>query len=178
MHFYDVHSCAIYFSDSSESSPGKFAGFRQRLLRKYGWVYGYLIQRQQQIQKELQTLELEDPLHKVVHRVRPSQMQKVMQAREESFLKKRSQMDSALADTLNYFSQWHSYFGQPPEKKAVATREKDLDKKAPGNGSGKGKVSLQQQKQMENSKDTVLKQFKSAAKDSENKAKAVGKKRK
>jgi len=141
-------------------------------------MYGYLIQRQQQIQKELQTLELEDPLHKVVHRVRPSQMQKVMRAREESFLKKRSHMDSELADALNYLSQWHSYFGQPSEKKDLAMRGKDKDKKSQGDVSGKGKMSLQQQKQLENSKDNVVKQFKGAAKDNDNKSKAVGKKKK
>lgn len=163
---------------SSESSPDKFAGFRQRLMRKYGWMYGYLTQRQQQIQKELQTLELEDPLHKVVHRVRPSQMQKVLRAREESFLKRRSQMDNALADTLTYFSQWHSYFGQPPERKDLARKDKDKDSKGQVGGGGKGKVGLQQQKQVESSKENVVKQFKSAAKDSDNKEKAVGKKRK
>lgn len=143
-------------------------------MRKYGWMYGYLTQRQQQIQKELQALELDDPLHKVVHRVRPSQMQKVLRAREESFLKKRSQMDNALSDTLTYFSQWHSYFGQPPEKKDLAKRDKEKDIK----GQGKGKVSLQQQKQAESSKENVLKQLKSAAKESDNKGKAGGKKKK
>ena len=141
-------------------------------------MYGYLTQRQLQIQKELQALELDDPLHKVVHRVRPSQMQKVLRAREESFLKKRSQMDNALSDTLTYFSQWHSYFGQPPEKKDLARKDKDKDIKGQGGGSGKGKVSLQQQKQVESTKENVLKHLKSAAKESDNKGKAGGKKKK
>ena len=127
---------------SPAKSPGKgdkqtievdrFAGFRQRLLRKYGWLYGYLAERQGHLRAELQKLELDDPINKVLHRVRPSQLQKVQRAREDAFLLQRSQLDSALAEVLSHMSSWQSYFGPPQILEKMdpwkANREKDSKK--------------------------------------------------
>ena len=61
----------------SSGTEDRFQGFRDRLQAKYAWLYGYLCSTQATLWAKLEDMEHNDPIGKVLHRVRPSEREKV-----------------------------------------------------------------------------------------------------
>ncbi|RYH31300.1 hypothetical protein EON65_02955 [archaeon] len=89
----------------------RFVGFRDRLLSKYGFVYAFLSYRYDVLSKEIGDLRFVDPLDKVIHRVRPSQMRDVLYSREHNFLQQKFELEDELNEAIAKLSTWNSYFG-------------------------------------------------------------------
>eukprot|EP01039_Chlorochromonas_danica_P001031 gene1031-1118_t len=89
----------------------RFAGFRARLLSKFSFLYAFLMYQHDDLLKELERHELRDPLDRVLHRVRPSQMKETLYSREHDFLQTREELQDELKDVVEKLSTWNSYFG-------------------------------------------------------------------
>ena len=89
----------------------RFAGFRNRLANKFAWMYGYLCLQQTQLCQEIANLAMVDPIEKVLHRVRPSQLQQVKRAREDEYQAQRQKLDARLEGVISKIAQWNTYFG-------------------------------------------------------------------
>lgn len=98
----------------------RFAGFRNRLANKFAWMHGYLCYRQACVVKEMEKLEMDDPLNKVHHRVRPSEFDKVDREREEGFLKKRAAMEAEYQELVERITAWNTYFGISHDQQQLA----------------------------------------------------------
>jgi hypothetical protein len=149
----------------------RFAGLRQRLCRRFGWLAGYLAREQAELLGQLRALALSDPADRVLHRVRPSQEAGEQRRREEAFLQARARLEDKLARSLARTAQWQGYFGapQPPEaanvtnaskKEAANVNKKETNnagkeasnagkkKVAPAVNAGKGEAAVRQMKQL------------------------------
>jgi len=137
----------------------RFAGLRQRLCRRFGWLAGYLAREQAELLGQLRALALSDPADRVLHRVRPSQEAGEQRRREEAFLQARARLEDKLARSLARTAQWQGYFGapQPPEAANVTNVNKKetsnaanagKKKVAPAVNAGKGEAAVRQMKQL------------------------------
>lgn len=95
------------------SSPeeDRFVGFRNRLTSKYALVYGYLCYEYDELTSEIGKLQYVDPIEKVIHRVRPSEMKTTLYEREHVFLQKKYTLEDKLKEVVAKLTQWNSYFG-------------------------------------------------------------------
>jgi len=113
----------------------RFHGFRFRLLNKFAWVYGYLNLRYIQLFKEIEAYDSTDPMGKVLHNIRPSTFEKYKRNIEDSFLKRKKQVESAVTDIVAKLSTWHTYFGLAWGGDAL---ESDLGENAEATDAGEG----------------------------------------
>ena len=99
-----------------DPAQDRFYGFRQRLKSKYNWLYGYLVQLQAQSMEELESLDINDPLFKVMHNIRPSELAKVRRETDRDFLRLKAESQKSLAEAISKLSVWNSYFGIEEDK--------------------------------------------------------------
>lgn len=97
--------------DEQGNAIDRFTGYRNRLANKFAWAYGYMCLQQTVLAKEIADLELEDPIEKVLHRERPSQLQQVQRAREDEFQAQRRALQARLAGLVEKVAAWNTYFG-------------------------------------------------------------------
>jgi hypothetical protein len=97
--------------DEQGQPVDRFLGFRRRLMNKYAWLYGYLCLQQASLCKEIADLAMVDPIDKVLHRVRPSQLEQVKRAREDEFQAQRRKLDAQLEGVIGKLASWNTYFG-------------------------------------------------------------------
>ena len=102
------------------SADDKFIGFRARLLNKFAWMHGYLCRQQEVTLMELEALNLKDPLHKVLHRIRPSVENKYVFETEEMFQAECRRLEARLQSIIPKLASINTYFGltvqQQPQK--------------------------------------------------------------
>lgn len=96
---------------ASPNEDDRFVGFRNRLASKYGFIYGYLCYRYDELTAEVGKLQYVDPIDKIVHRVRPSEMKTTLYSREHDFLQTKLDTEEHLKDVIAKLAQWNSYFG-------------------------------------------------------------------
>lgn len=89
----------------------RFFGFRNRLLNKYAWFYGYLMKRHEELAGEMRIVDDKDPTKKSTHRIRPSELRKIILSKENDFLQFKRTTDQALKDVIDKLTKWNSYFG-------------------------------------------------------------------
>lgn len=94
-----------------EPGTDRFAGFRNRLTNKHAWLFGYLCKEHEVLVQELVDHEKSDPLYKVLHRVRPSRKDQVVDEVEKNFLTKKHDLQRQLDDTIGHLVTWNTYFG-------------------------------------------------------------------
>lgn len=94
-----------------EHGHDRFFGFRNRLINKFSFIYGYLCRQREVILKDLNDLSLNDPIYKVLHRVRPSEREKVEFDQERIHLSKISKLQKELTEIMEKLSIWNTYFG-------------------------------------------------------------------
>lgn len=94
-----------------EPGTDRFAGFRNRLTNKHAWLFGYLCKEHEVLVQELVDHEKSDPLYKVLHRVRPSRKDQVVDEVEKNFLTKKQDLQRQLDDTIGHLVTWNTYFG-------------------------------------------------------------------
>jgi hypothetical protein len=97
--------------DEAGEPVDRFLGFRNRLGNKFAWMYGYLCLKQVTLSQEIADLALVDPFEKVLHRVRPSQLDQVKRAREDDYQAQRRQLDAQLETVVSRIAAWNTYFG-------------------------------------------------------------------
>jgi hypothetical protein len=105
--------------DEAGEPVDRFLGFRNRLANKFAWMYGYLCLRQVTLTQEIADLALVDPFEKVLHRVRPSQLEQVKRAREDEYQAQRRQLDAQLETVVSRIAAWNTYFGLVQDYGAV-----------------------------------------------------------
>ena len=108
----------LLLSEAQRADPkqDRFYGFRNRLLNKYAWLYGYLCKRHEELAEEMRTVDDKDPTKKTQHRLRPSELRKIILSRENDFLQFKKSTDQALKDVISKISTWrNSYFGRQEE---------------------------------------------------------------
>jgi hypothetical protein len=94
----------------------KFFGFRQRLEKRYSWLFAYYMKRFNETTTELEELLLEDPSMKVYHRIRPSQESAIQKAHETAYFKRKQKAEENYATLTHKLSQWNTYFGSAEER--------------------------------------------------------------
>jgi hypothetical protein len=104
------HSQPVTY-DEQGNPVDRFLGFRNRLSNKFAWMYGYLCLQQVTLGKEIADLALVDPIEKVLHRVRPSQLEQVKRAREDEYQAQRRKLDAQLEAVVSKLVTWNTYFG-------------------------------------------------------------------
>jgi hypothetical protein len=88
----------------------RFKGFRDRLAAKYAWLHGYLCKQQSAYWTDLERLELEDPLGQIVHRVRPSELERHVKTVDGAFVDRQRKLSEAYADVTARLATWNGYF--------------------------------------------------------------------
>ena len=103
----------LYTDPAIRDDPAqdRFHGFRIRLKGKYDWALGYLLMTQQRCLKELEDLELVDPLYKVKFNVRPSEAVRHQRDTDRVFMQQKAVVEKALVESISKQSMWNSYFG-------------------------------------------------------------------
>ena len=108
----------LYLSDEAKKNvkQDRFFGFRARLQNKYDWLHAYVLRQRDACIEHLKKLEMDDPMYKVQHRVRPSVAEKFQRANERKFLEAKAGTEDKLRDKLNKISCWNTYFGLASEE--------------------------------------------------------------
>jgi hypothetical protein len=96
----------------------RFQGFRNRLANKFAWAHGYMCLQQNNLLKEITDLAMVDPIEKVLHRVRPSQLEMVRRSREDTFQAERRVIEGKLDALIARIAAWNTYFGWAGEDSA------------------------------------------------------------
>jgi len=107
-HFKKGSAFAVVLDDQGND---RFLGFRNRIQSKLAWLYGFMCREREVILKELEDHEKSDPLYKVLHRVRPSRKDEIVDQMERQFLKTKGELQKRLDDVLTKLSAWNTYFG-------------------------------------------------------------------
>jgi hypothetical protein len=94
-----------------DNGQDRFLGFRNRLANKFAWLYAFLCLRAEILSKDLQDLDLSDPLDKILHRIRPSEFVKTAHSTEERFLDAKKKAESEYEDIIEKIRVWNTYFG-------------------------------------------------------------------
>ncbi len=102
---------SVLYTVLDENGNDRFLGFRNRLANKFAWMYGFLCRRAEILSKDLQDLDLNDPLEKVLHRVRPSEFTRTAQSTEERFLHEKKKVESEYEEIIQKIAAWNTYFG-------------------------------------------------------------------
>lgn len=103
----------FFLSEEAREDPAqdKFSSFRNKMLRKYAWLYGYLCKLKTELEEELKELVPKDPRGKLLVGVRPSEMEAVRKKKCEEFDAEQEKLQTKLNDCLDKLSTWNSYFG-------------------------------------------------------------------
>jgi hypothetical protein len=94
-----------------DPSLDRFAGFRDRLEKRFAWLLGYLYSRQVQRQNDLEALQTRDPSEKVHHNIRPSELALFEKRLEEEWLREKAEAEEELGQVMKKISVWKTYFG-------------------------------------------------------------------
>jgi len=114
----------------------RFLGFRNRLSNKFAWLHGYMCVQQSDLLKEITDLAMLDPIEKVLHRVRPSQLEMVRRAREDQFQHQRRALEEKLDVLIARIAAWNTYFGWTDGEEAAQGQQ--LLQLSFENGEGEG----------------------------------------
>lgn len=108
----------LYTTPEQKANPAtdKFAGFRDRLEKRYSWMIAYLMKSFDEVTAELQAIYLEDPSTKTMHKMRPSEAQAMIIAREKEYNKRKSDAETKHAMLANKIATWNTYFGSLAER--------------------------------------------------------------
>ncbi|KAJ1431218.1 hypothetical protein B484DRAFT_44478 [Ochromonadaceae sp. CCMP2298] len=90
----------------------RFVGFRSRLANKHAWLLGYIGLQQSVVTQQLVDLTNVDPLDKVLHRVRPSQLEQVRRQKEDEFMATQRALEARLEGLQGKLASWNTYFGR------------------------------------------------------------------
>jgi hypothetical protein len=97
--------------DENGQLVDRFLGFRKRLENKHAWMFGYLCVQQMRIMEEMEDHRTSDPIEKVLHRIRPSQLNQVKLAIEDEYQKKMKEMQHRLDHVVEKLTIWNTYHG-------------------------------------------------------------------
>ncbi len=96
---------------SDEAGNDRFYGFRVRLYTKFVFLIIFLYRQKDCIIEKLSVLAMKDPIYKIKHRVRPSQLQQVSEEVEMNYLTEKLNLETQLQDVMVKISMWNTYFG-------------------------------------------------------------------
>ena len=94
-----------------DPSLDRFAGFRDRLEKRFAWLLGYLYHRQVERTNDLEALQTKDPSEKVHHNIRPSELKKYEKSLEDEWLKAKFAAEEELSEVMRKIAIWKTYFG-------------------------------------------------------------------
>jgi hypothetical protein len=94
-----------------EAGNDRFLGYRTRLYTKFIFVLMFLYRSRDILIEKLSSLALNDPIHKIKYRIRPSQFDKITTNQEMDYLIEKSNNESQLQEIFTKISQWNTYFG-------------------------------------------------------------------
>jgi hypothetical protein len=102
-------------SDEAKADPSldRFFGFRKRLENKFAWFYSFCVLRQEELMKDLENIQNEDPAQKSFHNIRPSRRRKFEFVAEKKFQNDRAKLEEELQEVLDRLNVWNTYFGPP-----------------------------------------------------------------
>lgn len=108
----------LYTPEEMKYTPSKdrFVGFRNRLSNKYGYLYGCLLMQANDLWKEMENLEVNDPLTKVAHNIRPSEAEQKERMEADNYIKEKNAAENAYNEVSSKLSIWNTYFGTEEEK--------------------------------------------------------------
>lgn len=89
----------------------RFVGYRARLMSKFAWMYAYFCKQREDLIKDIADHNMNDPIEKVHHNIRPSEREKVIQEMEDNFLNTRKKLEETLAQVIEKITSWNTYFG-------------------------------------------------------------------
>jgi hypothetical protein len=96
---------------NSNDIEDRFLGFRNRLLNKFAWLYGYLCLQYDVTLKAIENHILMDPIEKTIHRVRPSLREKYIKDKDREYLQEKNRLEKLSVSYLEKISLWNTYFG-------------------------------------------------------------------
>jgi hypothetical protein len=113
-----VKGSYLYTTPEQKATPStdKFAGFRDRLEKRYSWMIGYLLKSLDEVTAELHAISLEDPSTKTMHKVRPSKALAIVIAKEKEYAKRKTDAENKHAMLANRIATWNTYFGTLEER--------------------------------------------------------------
>jgi hypothetical protein len=113
-----VKGSYLYTSPEQRANPStdKFAGFRDRLEKRYSWIIAYLMKSFDETSAELQAISLEDPSLKTMHNIRPSKALAITIAKEKEHAKRKADAENKHAMLANKIATWNTYFGTLEER--------------------------------------------------------------
>jgi hypothetical protein len=99
------------YNFSSDPSQDRFVGFRDRLKNRFAWLHAYLLKTQDEKLKDMEDMDLRDPMFKITHNLRPSEAAKIIKREESTFFTHKANTERTLAETILRLSYWNTYFG-------------------------------------------------------------------
>jgi len=105
-------SCLL-LSDEQRANPDldMHRKEREEWKEKYGWCFGYLAKRHDDLIGQLQELDHAAPAAKVLPFAKPSEELAARQNLFSKHLKEVQRVEDALVDTMSKLTQWNTYFG-------------------------------------------------------------------
>lgn len=96
---------------TSEPGQDRFSGFRDRLSTRFAWLHAYLLKTQDEKLKDMEDMDLRDPMFKIQHNLRPSEAANIIKREENSFYNHKANTERILGETILRLSYWNTYFG-------------------------------------------------------------------
>jgi len=89
----------------------RFIGYRARLQSKFAWMYAYFWKEKNDLIKQITDHNMDDPIEKIFHNIRPTERERILLELEDNFMNKRKSLELQLSQVIEKITLWNTYFG-------------------------------------------------------------------
>eukprot|EP01041_Mallomonas_annulata_P000411 gene411-745_t len=103
----------LYLSEEQHMDPSldRFYSFRQRQLRRFAWLYGYLVKHRDNMEAAIRDHDVVNPHGKIQHNMRPSEAKETREQEIKDHRVELNELETEYSEAISKLSMWHSYFG-------------------------------------------------------------------
>jgi hypothetical protein len=98
-------------TSTDEESVDPYASMREKLLKKYAWLVGYLHKEEADCIEAMHALEHDNPFRQQHHNLRPSEEEQIRRKLEAEYMSKKYQLEEQCATIMDRITIWNTYFG-------------------------------------------------------------------